>query len=88
MFKIFALACSNDLRASADYMNGLDLSQYSPEGQKLLKEAIQINQCVATDNHVRFFKLLTRTNYMFACLMLNFINIIRLKTLNCFQKVW
>ena len=37
------IACSNDTRYSADYINSIKFEDYPEEGQELLKEAIKIN---------------------------------------------
>jgi len=50
---------------------------YNLDQKALLQEAIKISAAIQMEDFQRFFKLFKRTNYMFACLMLNFFRRMR-----------
>ena len=54
----------------------------------MINEAIQIAHSVQLEDFQRFFMLFKKTNYMFACLMLNFFEKMRSRALQVFRKTY
>lgn len=72
------LAISNQPDETAKIINALDIKgrfKDDPKSQGLVREAIKINTIFSNGEHSRFLSSIKKTkNYMFACLMLQFLN--------------
>jgi hypothetical protein len=77
MFCYQIIATSHSIVEFQKLIRSLDHLSPTAQEQELLKEAVEIATSVQTQNHVKFFKLFRKTNYMFACLMLNFFEFMR-----------
>jgi len=79
MFAYLIIASSNSVIEFTKLMSELGNldTDYSESDRQLLVEAIKISTAVQMSDFQRFFKLFKATNYMFACLMLNFFEEMR-----------
>ena len=64
-------------------------TNFSVEQQNLIKEALKIRQIMVYDNFCEFFRILrkAKTNYFFACLMINRMQEIRMTAMERLLKM-
>ena len=80
------IASSEDFIELQKLLKDMQKYEYTPSENLLLQEAIKISSTIQSNDYQRFFKMLKNTNYMFACIMLNFIERLRRQAIHEFTK--